>query len=120
MPLVEERLKDHKVLRLSVGAWGRAWSKPMDLWRRAYGHAPGWDHVAASAKIYLRPRLAFRPNLGEGHVAPWRRHQRCRKGLTNFRLVRYADDFVLLVPGIRAEPRRSERRSASCWPPSCG
>jgi RNA-directed DNA polymerase len=34
---------------------------------------------------------------------PWRRQQRRRKGLPNYRLVRYADDFVVLVHGTRSD-----------------
>ncbi|AQW48351.1 hypothetical protein ACIQPP_47995 [Streptomyces violaceusniger] len=39
----------------------------------------------------------------------WRQHRR-RKGLPNFRLVRFADDFVVLVSGTRsdAETTRTE------------
>ncbi|MET9658714.1 group II intron maturase-specific domain-containing protein [Streptomyces sp. NPDC006510] len=33
----------------------------------------------------------------------WHRQNRRRKGLPNFRLVRYADDFVVLVHGTREE-----------------
>jgi RNA-directed DNA polymerase len=32
----------------------------------------------------------------------WRRHDRRRKGLGTWRLIRYADDFVVMVSGIRA------------------
>lgn len=34
---------------------------------------------------------------------PYRRQQRRRKGLPNYRLVRYADDFVVLVHGTRSD-----------------
>ena len=34
---------------------------------------------------------------------PWRRQQRRRKGLANYRLVRFADDFVVLVHGDRSD-----------------
>jgi RNA-directed DNA polymerase len=41
---------------------------------------------------------------------PWRRQQRRRKGLPNYRLLRYADDFIVLVHGERsdAEALRAE------------
>jgi RNA-directed DNA polymerase len=34
---------------------------------------------------------------------PWRRQHRRRKGLPNYRLLRYADDFIVLVHGERAD-----------------
>ena len=34
---------------------------------------------------------------------PWRRQQRRRKGLPNYRLVRFADDFVVLVHGSKSD-----------------
>ena len=34
---------------------------------------------------------------------PWRRQWRRRKGLPNYRLIRYADDFVVLVHGKRSD-----------------
>ena len=41
---------------------------------------------------------------------PWRRQHRRRRGLPNYRLVRFADDFVVLVHGIQsdAEALRAE------------
>jgi RNA-directed DNA polymerase len=38
----------------------------------------------------------------EGFGPPWTRKKRTRKGLATWRLVRYADDFVVLVKGTRA------------------
>ncbi|MFF4576498.1 hypothetical protein [Streptomyces sp. NPDC001410] len=35
----------------------------------------------------------------------WQRRARRRKGLPNYRLVRYADDFVVLVHGTKSEVR---------------
>ena len=37
----------------------------------------------------------------EGFGPPWTRKKRTRKGLATWRLVRYADDFVVLVAGTR-------------------
>jgi RNA-directed DNA polymerase len=33
----------------------------------------------------------------------WRRQKRSQQGLPNYRLIRYADDFVVLVHGTRAD-----------------
>jgi RNA-directed DNA polymerase len=40
----------------------------------------------------------------------YRRVARRRKGLANYRLVRYADDFLVLVHGSARRPRRCRRR----------
>ena len=50
--------------------------------------------------------------LDDHFVAAWEawgdfnaRSSRRRKGLATYRLVRYADDFVIMVSGTRATPR---------------
>jgi RNA-directed DNA polymerase len=42
------------------------------------------------------------------------RHKRRRRGEATWRLVRYADDFVVMVAGTRTH-RRSTTRSRRCW-----
>ena len=45
-----------------------------------------------------------------------RRATRRRKGLPNWRIVRYADDFVVLVHGTaRATPQALREDVAACW-----
>jgi RNA-directed DNA polymerase len=48
------------------------------------------------------------------HPESWRRQYRAKKGLGNWRLVRYADDFVVMVAGTRqhAEALREEAATA--------
>lgn len=43
---------------------------------------------------------------------PWRREARRRKGLANYRLTRYADDWVLMVAGDRADAERLREEAA--------
>jgi RNA-directed DNA polymerase len=45
--------------------------------------------------------------------SPWRREQRRRKGLANYRLVRYADDWVVMVAGDRADAERLRNEAAA-------
>ena len=58
--------------------------------------------------------------LDEHFVAAWeamgdshRREQRRRKGLANYRLVRYADDWVVMVAGDRADAERLREEAAA-------
>ena len=63
------------------------------------------------ANIYLSVLdRHFRPVWERDMSPPWRRQHRRRRGLPNYRLVRFADDFVVLVHGTKsdAEPIRAE------------
>lgn len=62
--------------------------------------------------------------LDEHFVAAWeamgdshQREQRRRKGLANYRLVRYADDWVVMVAGTRADADRLRDEAASVLVP---
>ena len=62
--------------------------------------------------------------LDEHFVAAWqemgdshRREQRRRKGLANYRLVRYADDWVVMVAGTRADAERLRDEAAAVLVP---
>ncbi len=46
--------------------------------------------------------------MGDSHAREYRR----RKGLANYRLVRYADDFVILVAGTRSDAERLRDETA--------
>lgn len=50
-------------------------------------------------------------------VPSWAREQRRRKGLANYRLVRYADDYVVLVAGDRAHAENLRDESAAVLRP---
>jgi RNA-directed DNA polymerase len=53
----------------------------------------------------------------EGFGPPWTRKKRPRKGLATWRLVRYADDFVVLVRGTRAHAEALREEAAAVLAP---
>jgi RNA-directed DNA polymerase len=56
------------------------------------------------ANIYLSVLDRHFQHVWETDMSPrWRRQKRNQKGLPNYRLIRYADDFVVLVHGTRAD-----------------
>ncbi len=56
------------------------------------------------ANIYLSVLDRHFEAVWERDMSPgWRRQQRRRKGLPNYRLVRFADDFVVLVHGTQSD-----------------
>ena len=105
MGLVAERITDRKVLRL-VSAFLRA-----GILRQHGGFAEtltgtpqGGVASPLLANIYLSVLDRHFPAIWEQDMSPpWRRQHRRRKGLPNYRLVRYADDFVVLVHGTRSD-----------------
>jgi RNA-directed DNA polymerase len=122
--LVAERITDRKVLRL-VRAFLRAGivEQHGGFAASLTGTPQGGVISPLLANIYLsvldRP---FGQAWDTEMSPPWRRQQRRRRGQPNYRLVRYADDFVVLVLWAAASPtpKRSGPRSASCWPPAWG
>src|SRR5918994_7683190 len=58
---------------------------------------------------------------GQASAPSWVRQRRRHQGQPNYRIVRYADDFVVLVAGTANMRQRSGSRSRRSWPPSaCG
>ena len=56
------------------------------------------------ANIYLSVLDRHFQTVWERDMSPpWRRQHRRRKGLPNYRLVRFADDFVVLVHGTQSD-----------------
>jgi RNA-directed DNA polymerase len=51
------------------------------------------------------------------HDSGWQRQQRARKGLGNWRLVRYADDFVIMVHGTRQHAQALREEAAAVLAP---
>ena len=105
MGLVAERIKDRKVLRL-VSGFLRAGvverhggSRRPSRARRKAGSSPRYWRTST-----CRCWTGTSPGSGSEEMTPvWRRQYRRRTGRPNFRLVRYADDFVVLVHGTRSE-----------------
>ncbi len=105
MDLVAERVGDRKVLRL-VRCFLRAGvvEQHGGFAASLTGTPQGGVISPLLANIYLsvldRP---FQAAWDTDMSPPWRRQQRRRKGLPNYRLIRYADDFVVLVHGTRSD-----------------
>jgi RNA-directed DNA polymerase len=56
------------------------------------------------ANIYLSVLDRHFMRIEHRDMSPsWRRQHRRRKGLPNYRLVRFADDFVVLVHGTKSD-----------------
>ena len=104
MSLVEQRVTDRKVLRL-IRAFLRAGVVEAHGGFAATltGTPQGGVISPLLANIYLttldRPFWEF----WEANRVPGRRQQRRRKGLPNYRLIRFADGFVVLSNGSRAD-----------------
>jgi len=104
MSLIEQRVTDRKVLRL-VRAFLRAGviEAHGGFAATLTGTPQGGVISPLLANVYLttldRPFWEF----WEANRVPGRRQQRRRKGLPNYRLIRFADDFVVLLNGSRAD-----------------
>ena len=112
MSLVGERVADRKVLRL-VRAFLRAGviEEHGGFAASLTGTPQGGIASPLLANIYLSVLDRHFQHAWETEMSPaWRRAHRRHKGLPNYRLVRFADDFVLLVKGSReqAEALRDE------------
>jgi RNA-directed DNA polymerase len=105
MGLVAERVEDRKVLRL-IRSFLRAGVVELHGGFAASltGTPQGGVVSPLLANIYLSVLDRHFAAIWNTDMSPgWRRQQRRRKGLPNYRLVRYADDFVVLVHGTRSD-----------------
>jgi RNA-directed DNA polymerase len=105
MGLVEQRISDRKVLRL-VRAFLRAGvvEQHGGFAASLTGTPQGGIVSPLLANIYLSVLDRHFQAVWEQDMSPpWRRQQRRRQGLPNYRLLRYADDFIVLVHGERAD-----------------
>ncbi len=105
MDLVGERITDRKVLRL-VRGFLRAGilQQHGGLVASLTGTPQGGVASPLLANIYLSVLDRHFASVWEQDMSPpWRRAHRRRKGLPNYRLIRYADDFVVLVHGTRSD-----------------
>ena len=112
MGLVAERIADRKVLRL-VRSFLRAGiiEQHGGFAASLTGTPQGGVASPLLANIYLSLLDRHFQRIWETDMSPpWRRQHRRRKGLPNYRLVRFADDFVVLVHGAKsdAESLRAE------------
>lgn len=105
MDLVAERIKDRKVLRLA-SAFLRAGvvERHGGFAETLTGTPQGGVASPLLANIYLSVLDRHFSRIWDSEMTPgWRKQQRRRRGLPNFRLVRYADDFVVLVHGTKSQ-----------------
>lgn len=105
MDLVAERVKDRKVLRL-VSAFLRAGVVEMHggFAETLTGTPQGGVASPLLANIHLSVLDRHFSRIWDAEMTqPWRRRYRRRMGRPNFRLVRDADDFIVLVHGTKPE-----------------
>lgn len=109
--LVEKRVADRKVLRL-VRAFLRAGvvEQHGGFAASLTGTPQGGIISPLLANIYLSTLDRQFAQAWQETSPHWRRQKRRQRGLPNYRLIRYADDFVVLVDGTRdqAEAIRDE------------
>jgi len=105
MGLVEERVGDRKVLRL-VRAFLRAGviEECGSFAASLTGTPQGGIISPLLANIYLSVLDRHFGRIWNTDMSPpWRRQYRRRRGRPNYRLVRFADDFLVLVHGTKNE-----------------
>jgi RNA-directed DNA polymerase len=105
MGLVGERIKDRKVMRLVSGFLRAGVVEVQGGYADTLTGTPQGGIVSPLlANIYLSVLDRHFARIWQREMSPvWRRQYRRRTGRPNYRLVRYADDFVVLVLGTRAE-----------------
>jgi RNA-directed DNA polymerase len=105
MGLVGERIKDRKVMRLVSGFLRAGVVEVQGGYADTLTGTPQGGIVSPLlANIYLSVLDRHFARIWQREMSPvWRRQYRRRTGRPNYRLVRYADDFVVLVHGTRAE-----------------
>ena len=105
MGLVGERIKDRKVMRLVSGFLRAGVVEVQGGYADTLTGTPQGGIVSPLlANIYLSVLDRHFARIWDQKMSPhWRRQYRRRTGRPNYRLVRYADDFVVLVHGTQAE-----------------
>ncbi|CAM4366000.1 group II intron reverse transcriptase/maturase [Nocardia ninae] len=105
MDLVGERITDRKVLRL-ISGFLRAGVVELQggFAETLTGTPQGGVASPLLANVYLSVLDRHFARIWDEQMSPpWRRQYRRRTGRPNYRLIRYADDFVVLVHGTKPE-----------------
>jgi RNA-directed DNA polymerase len=105
MGLVAERVADRKVLHLIRGFLRAGVIEECGSFAASLTGTPQGGIISPLlANIYLSVLdRDFARSWDTDMSPPWRRQQRRRKGLPNYRMIRYADDFVVLVHGSKSD-----------------
>ena len=88
--------------------WGRA--------RHPHRHPQGGILSPLLANIALSVLDNHAAQAWAASGTPMQRHRRRQRGEATWRLVRYADDVVVMVAGSKPTPRRWGSRWPRCWP----
>lgn len=105
MDLVAERVSDRRVLRLVRGFLRAGVVELHGGFAESLTGTPQGGVVSPLlANVYLSVLDRYFARIWNEQMSPhWRRQYRRRTGRPNFRLVRYADDFVVLVHGTKED-----------------
>jgi RNA-directed DNA polymerase len=105
MGLVAERVTDRKVCRLFRAFLRSGVVEQHGGFAASLTGTPQGGVISPLlANIYLSVLDRHFADIWDNDMSPaWRRQQRRRKGLPNYRLIRYADDFVVLVHGTKSD-----------------
>lgn len=105
MGLVAERVKDRRVLRLVSGFLRAGVVELQGGFAETLTGTPQGGIVSPLlANVYLSVLDRHFERIWDREMTPaWRRQYRRRTGRPNYRLVRYADDFIVLVHGTKPD-----------------
>ena len=105
MDLVEQRIKDRKVLNLVRMFLKAGVVEQHGRYAASLTGTPQGGIISPLlANIYLSVLDQHFAERWDTDMSPaWRRQQRRHRGLANYRLVRFADDFIVLIHGERSD-----------------
>ena len=105
MDLVRERVRDRRVLNMIRGSLRAGVVEQHGGFAASLSGTPQGGIISPLlANIYLSLLDRHFDRVWKEDMSPqWRRQQRRRHGQPNYRLIRYADDFVVAVHGSRED-----------------
>jgi RNA-directed DNA polymerase len=104
LAILGEKVHDQRFLRLVRNMLTAGYLEDWKWGATLSGAPQGGVASPLLANIYLSVLDRHFSRIWNTEMSPgWQRQARRRKGLPNYRLVRYADDFVVLVHGTKSE-----------------